>query len=146
MKASDTVRTFTEKAAKVRLPGGIFGKTCYVLIAVCGAFATIAWAARSPTVAYVALGLLSIIILFGLWRMFDFAHSHPEVAVLEGAELLHLREIQLAQKGRGEIPVTTSEASDPSSPLLAADAKATLELPDPEESDSSQSKRRRPNG
>lgn len=77
-----------------------------------------------------ALGLLTVIIIFSIWRMFDFADAHPEVAVLEGAELLHLREIQLAQKGRGEIPVTPSEASDFSAPALTG-SDAALILPDP---------------
>ena len=77
--------------------------------------------------------------------MFSFADAHPEVAILEGAELVQLRKIQLAQKGRGEIPVTASVDSGTSSPALAANTDA-LELPDPDVPEGSQSKRRKPNG
>lgn len=116
-------------------------------MSVSGAGAAIAWAAGDPGVGYAAIGMIGLIVLFALWRMFRFADAHPEVAILEGAEFLRWRELEMAQKGKGMISVTESESPDATDLTLPESRKAAaLELPDPEVSEDSKPKRRRTNG
>lgn len=116
----------------MKLPGGIVGKTCYVLMAVCGALAAIVASIRTEAVGFVAIAALLVIVIWSLRRAFQFADANPDVALMEGAEIIAYRRMQLAQKGLGDlpdaIPVSAEGADRPPSPH---DIEVAL-LPDPE--------------
>ena len=116
----------------MKLPGGIVGKACYVLMATAGSLAVICASTRTETVAYVAIGALLLIVLPVLWKLIHFAERKPEVAILEGAEFLAYQHmISLAQKGIGALPEAPPETPEPSDILiLPADIEAAR-LPDP---------------
>ena len=62
-------------------------------------------AIRSETIGYVAISALTVIVLLALWKLFQFAERHPQVAILEGSEYIAYEQIQLAQKGVGTLPL-----------------------------------------
>lgn len=130
MKIEKTVRKYTEGASRVKLPGGIVGKTCYVLMAVAGSLGAMVVAIRSEIIGYVAIGALTLIVLPTLRRLFQFAERHPQVAILEGSEYIEYEQIQLAQKGVGTLPPSPAAPATESLDLPPAE-RAALQLPDP---------------
>lgn len=90
--------------AKVKLGGGIFGKTCTVLIVIAVTFGAIAWIANNLWVCILALVLIAIIAFVLLWRLINFADKNPQAVILEGAEFLVHQQIELAAKGIPSIP------------------------------------------
>ncbi|MGA7274641.1 MAG: hypothetical protein WBX14_07330, partial [Candidatus Udaeobacter sp.] len=78
-KIEETIHKYAEGASKVKLPGGIVGKSCYVLMAVCGALAAIVAAIRTAEIGYAAIAALLIIVIWGLRRLFAFADANPDV-------------------------------------------------------------------
>jgi predicted outer membrane repeat protein len=90
--------------AKVKLGGGIFGKTCTVIIVIAVTFGGIAWIANNLWVCILALFLIAIIAFVLLWRLIDFADKNPQAVILEGAEFLVHQQIELAAKGIPNLP------------------------------------------
>lgn len=146
MSPQDTIRKFTEGAARVKLPGGIFGKTCYVLMSIAGALAVIVAAVRTEGIAYVAVGALTIITLITFRQMFQFAKANPQVAIMEGAEYIAYQQIQFAQKGTPALPSSPAEAPDAADLSLPMGSPALLKCPDTPGEESNRPKRRRTNG
>ena len=143
MKPDDIFRQSTEGASKIKLPGGIFGKVCYVLMTTAGALAAIVGFIRTPEIGYVAISVLLIIVLPTIWRLIRFAEKRPEVAILEGAEFLRYQQIELAQKGVGALPDSPPVPSDSQDALPTPEEIKTAKLPDPEPRDSSKRKLKR---
>ena len=104
MKLDDYIRKLTRGTSKVKLPGGIVGKTCYLLMAVAAALAAIVAAVHTESVGFAAIAAIVIIVLPLTWRLIGFAERHPDAAILEGGEWVAYQ-IQLAQKGVGELPM-----------------------------------------
>ena len=90
--------------AKVKLGGGIFGKTCTVIMVIAVTFGGIAWIANNLWVCILALVLISIIAFVLLWRLINFADKNPQAVILEGAEFLVHQQIELAAKGVPTLP------------------------------------------
>lgn len=132
MNPNDIIKQSTEGASKIKLPGGIVGKTCYVLMAVAGSLAAIVVAIRTEAVGFAAIGTLFVIVLVVFWRLINFAEKHPEVAILEGAEFLRYQQIELARKGAGVLPSSPPEPSDPTGMLPSPHDIEMAMLPDPE--------------
>ena len=130
----------------MKLPGGIVGKTCYVLMAVCGTLAAIVAAIRTEAVGYAAIATLLIIVIWGLRRLFQFADANPDVAMMEGAEIIAFRRMQFAQKGVGTLPDSTPESSEPDAKPLPAAEQAAIPLPDPLQLEQPKPKRAKSNG
>ncbi len=93
-----------EKASSVKLPGGVFGKTCTVLIVVSLAMFGIAWTARNVWISSAALIMIFILVFIMLWRLINFANKNPQAAILEGSEFLLHEHMQLAAKGIPHLP------------------------------------------
>jgi hypothetical protein len=83
----------------VRFARGVVGNTTYVAGAALIAIGIIAFAFNShPEMALVLIGIvaaLATLYFFGTWI---FAHLHPDLALLGGAELLKLRQLEMAAK------------------------------------------------
>lgn len=87
----------------VRFASGVVGNSTYVVCACAVAAAVAAWA-LSPypwlaVVAMLSLVGLAIFYMQGTWR---FADRHPDLALLGGAQLLKLRQMEMGAK---EIPM-----------------------------------------
>ena len=138
------LNTFIRGATKVILPGGIVGKTSYVLIAVCAALAVIAGAIRTEPIGYAAIGALAVIVLPTIWRLIRFAERHPERALMEGGE--YLAYVHLAQKGRGEFAPSPEELPTAEATQLLPEITEAAQRPDPLLIDQPKPKRTRRNG
>lgn len=125
----------------MKLPGGIVGKTCYVLMAVCGALAAIVASIRTEAVGFVAIAALLVIVIWGLRRAFQFADANPDVALMEGAEIIAYRRMQLAQKGLGNLPDVTPVSPEGADMLPSPHDIEVAMLPDPNPSEAPALKR-----
>lgn len=92
--------------SKVTLKGGIFAKTCTVLIMVSISMFGISYFAKNIWISGIAIGLIFIMTFMILWRLINFANKNPQAAILEGAQFLVHEQIQLAAKGVPNLPDT----------------------------------------
>jgi hypothetical protein len=83
---------------RIRLARGVVGKASYVAGAALLALGAVALVLREPLYLLILAicVLLIFVVYFGgvLW----FAHRHPGVALLEGAELIQWRQMDMAAK------------------------------------------------
>lgn len=88
---------------RVRLARGVVGKASTVAIAAVAALGAVAWSLRDPLYLIIVAALIVCVfaIYFGgtLW----FANKHPGVSLLEGAELIRWREMEMSSKSMGHI-------------------------------------------
>ena len=91
-------------ASKIKLPGGVVGKVCKVLIFIALAFAAIAWSVKVVWVSIAALAMLFILCFIILWRLVSFADRNPQAAILEGAEFLMHEQLRLGTKTNPKLP------------------------------------------
>lgn len=92
--------------SKVTLKGGIFAKTCSVLIIVAISMLGISFFAKNIWISGISIFLIFFLTLVILWRLINFANKNPQAAILEGAQFLVHEQIQLAAKGIPSLPNT----------------------------------------
>jgi hypothetical protein len=83
-----------EALDRVRLAQGVVGKSSYVTVAALGALAAIAFSPYALVLAFVVLLVFVLYLAGALW----FAHKHPGESLLEGAELIKWRQLEMAAK------------------------------------------------
>lgn len=127
---NDKLPQLAEGTAKIKLPGGIVGKACYVLIAVCGALAAIVISIRTEAIGYAAIAAILVLVPLVLRRVFRFADANPELATMDGAEIVSFKRLELAQKGMGTIKVLPSDSPEEDVPLPPSE-QLYISLPDP---------------
>jgi hypothetical protein len=100
---SESLRKVLESARNVRLGRGVVSKTSYVAVLPLSVWGVVAW--RWSDNAVLDIGLLAIgmcATIFAMWFIKgtrEFAERNPELALLEGAELLEWRRMEVAAKG-----------------------------------------------
>ncbi|QIF02784.1 hypothetical protein [Roseimicrobium sp. ORNL1] len=92
-----------EILSKVKVPKGLVARTAYMVIAIVFGLAAIVAAVRTESVAFVALGVFLVVVLYLAYRLFNYAEKHPELAMLEGSEYVALH--RLRQKDVGDLPM-----------------------------------------
>jgi hypothetical protein len=108
----------------IRLARGVVGKTSIVAGLVVVVLGTIAWRLPAESL-FLFAGLLILFFFVFLAAVIYFAHTHPEQALLEGAEIIQYRQQEMAAK---EIP------APPPSPLTLNPATRDRQKPmDPDE-------------
>ena len=89
----------------LRFARGVVPNTTYAICASVAAIAVIGWSFSSHSdIALPIIGMIAgitVIFLLGTWI---FAHLHPDLALLGGAELLKLRQLEHAAKGMPQPP------------------------------------------
>jgi hypothetical protein len=101
---------------RIRLARGVVGKSSYVAAAALGVLLVLAF--RAPVGwMIVALGIAAVVVFlayfFGvLW----FANKNPGLALLEGAELIKWRQMEMGLQGVIALP---NEPNTTSTPLIA---------------------------
>jgi hypothetical protein len=99
---------------RIRLARGVIGKTSYVAAAAVLALGGVAWRLDDPI--YLLVEAILIVLVFTayfagtLW----FANRHPGVALLEGAELIQWRQMDIAAKTVSSIE--NKSISEPDTP------------------------------
>ena len=69
----------------------------------------------NQTVLLCGLGIVVVIVFGAFWRITMTLEKHPELALLEGTEIIRYRQLELAAKNSPAIPITQAIA-DPSPP------------------------------
>lgn len=88
---------------KIRLARGVVGKTSYVAAAAIFGLIVVAWSLRDPNYL-LAIGALIVLIFIAYFiGVLFFANKHPGEALLEGAELIRWRQLEMAAKDVPEI-------------------------------------------
>jgi hypothetical protein len=119
--------------SNVKLPGGVVGKTCTVLLVAVVMLGGIALVVRD---VYLSYFIVTAIVLFCgviLLRVISFANKNPQAALLEGAEfLVHQRE-ENAAKGLPNLRqnVTLDSVEEVQTPI---DPKEMLQIDTPDDS------------
>lgn len=113
----------SEGVDRVRLAQGVVGKTTYALAGTLGVLAVAAFGARDNTWAVLGIvgcAILAFCVYFAgvLW----FSATHPGLALLEGAELLRWRQMDVSAKGlAGLVPPSLPVIPNPESVPARAD-------------------------
>ena len=81
---------------RIRLARGVVGKTSYVAGAAILVIGGIAW--RLPDHLLIAAGLVAVVFVLYFLGVLWFANRHPGVALLEGAELIQWRQLDMIAK------------------------------------------------
>jgi hypothetical protein len=96
---------------RIRLARGVVGKASYVAAALLAVFGIIAFELRD-TNALVGLGALAAVTFLAyLFCVLRFATRNPGLALLEGAELIQWRQMDMAAKDMPVIPVQPNVAA-----------------------------------
>jgi hypothetical protein len=104
---------------KIKIPGGMVGKICGVLMITAISAAAMVVATRNIWVALIAIVLLfAVVLILGL-KLIDFAKTNPQAALMEGAEFLLHEQITLGTKSRPIILDNADNLTEPPPALPA---------------------------
>lgn len=100
---SESLRKVLEGAKNVRLGRGVVSKTSYVATLPLCVWGMVAWRWAENLVQNLGLLVIGVCAtIFAMWFIKstrEFAERNPELALLEGAELLEWRRMEVAAKG-----------------------------------------------
>jgi len=97
-KALDESGLNVFKLDRIRLARGVVGKASYVAAAAIIVLGGIAWRLTDPLHLLVAGGLVALTFVLYFIGVLWFANRHPGVSLLEGAELIQWRQMDIAGK------------------------------------------------
>ncbi len=103
---------------QIRLARGVVGKASYVALAAVlmlgGVAGGIAWRWHDPILLMVVSILMAVVFMVYFAGILWFANRHPGVALLEGAELIQWRQMDIA--ARAVPSIENRPISEPDSP------------------------------
>jgi hypothetical protein len=97
-----------EALDRIRFGRGVIGRVTFVALAV---FAILGIVADRVSGNYFLIGIgaaAAVLFLVFLFKVLDFAKKNPAIAVLDGAELITWRQLDLAAKGIPNPPAAVS--------------------------------------
>ena len=93
-----SIQKSLQKAQRIKLPGGVVGKICWVLVVFCISVTTLAAFTKSDWIIAGAVASMFLLAFPLLWRLINFADKNPQAAILEGAEFLMHQQLVLGTK------------------------------------------------
>ena len=103
-KIAEGVGINVEQFDRVKLGRGVVGKSAYIAAAAILVLAAVALRADGSFVLYAAIGACLIIFLVYFVGVLWFATKNPGAALLEGAELIQWRQMEMGLKGVDALP------------------------------------------
>ncbi|MBM6583258.1 hypothetical protein ILT44_23940 [Microvirga sp. BT689] len=91
---------------RIRLAKGVVGKTSYVAGAALFALAVVGWSLKDPLYQIILAVLVVFVFIAYYFGSLWFANRHPGAALLEGAELIQWRQLEMSSKNEGALPST----------------------------------------
>jgi hypothetical protein len=85
---------------RIRLAQGVVGKSSYVAGLALLALLVVGFSLRDPVYLLVVAFLIVIVFFVFFGGVLWFAHKRPDMALLEGAELIKWRQIEMAANGK----------------------------------------------
>src|SRR5947209_6692982 len=86
---------------RIRLARGVVGKASYVATAAVIGLAVVAYGLKEPTLLIIDAILIAVLFVTYFAGVLWFAHKHPGAALLEGAELVQWRQLEMTA---GDLP------------------------------------------
>lgn len=124
----DKVGLTLSSVQRLRLPGGVVGKLCWVTIIVVVTLGVIVWRLNNIWLGTGVAVFIAFFATFCVIRILKFSTQHPDVALLEGAEfLVYHQKLVLGTKSLPEPPKHLQ--------LPQAEPNPKSQLPDQQEAD-----------
>lgn len=111
-----------ESISKIKLTGGIFGKTTVLLIVFCICVAAVCLKLGDWQFALILMLPLMAIVFYALKRCLDFAEKNPFAAIMDGAELLVHERMLHGKKDKEFLIPSGQEIEHPLPPNTEAEA------------------------
>lgn len=114
----------------LNLRAGVIGRLTLLGIACLAFFAVVYWLSpetartHNLTVFIISVGTLIVLALIG--GTFWYANKHPETALMEGAQILSKKRLEITTKAGITSTELLAPSSDPLMPLIAAGEQAAL--------------------
>jgi hypothetical protein len=83
---------------KIRLGSGVVGRTSSVALMAMIAFGVIGYSLKEPLYLLILALIMAVVFAGYFIGILRFANKNPDLALLEGAELVHWRQIEMAAK------------------------------------------------
>src|SRR6266446_8098233 len=135
--ASDSIKAMDidfdkvlQRVSGVKLPGGVVGKICVVLIVASVCILGLALVTKNEWISVAAIVAIFLLVFPLLWRLINFADRNPQAALFEGAEFLLHEQILAASKYEPVIPVRVDSLTEERPTELSPDDIAALNQPD----------------
>jgi len=119
-----------QRVSGVKLPGGVVGKICVVLIVASVCILGLALVTKNEWISVAAIVAIFLLVFPLLWRLINFADRNPQAALFEGAEFLLHEQILAASKYEPVIPVRVDSLTEERPTELSPDDIAALNQPD----------------
>lgn len=114
----------------VKLPGGVVGKICVVLIVASICILGLALVTRNEWISVAAIAAIFLLVFPLVWRLINFADRNPQAALFEGAEFLLHEQILAASKYDPVIPLPLDSLTEDHPTDLSPEDIAALNQPD----------------
>lgn len=118
------------KVSAIKLPGGVVGKTCAVLIVASISIGGLAAITRNDGIIVAAISAIFLMAFVLLWRLINFADRHPQAALLEGSEFLLHTQMVLGSKGNPVITIEPESNTEERPLHLPPEEQAQLNQPE----------------
>ena len=119
-----------QKVSAIKLPGGVVGKVCAVLIVASVCIGGIAAVAKNDGVIVAGIAAIFLLAFPMLWRLINFADKNPQAALLEGAEFLLHTQMVLGSKTNPVITVEPETITEERPVQLPPEEQAQLNQPE----------------
>ena len=94
---------------RVRLSHGVVGKSSYVAGVALLALLVVAYSLKDSGYLFAVACFILILFFVYFGGVLWFSDRHPDMALLEGAELVKWRQIDMAAKGQPSLPASTQQ-------------------------------------
>jgi hypothetical protein len=119
-----------QKVSSIKLPGGVVGKVCAVLIVASVCIGGVAAIAKNDWVIVAGIVAIFLLAFPMLWRLINFADKNPQAALLEGAEFLLHTQMVLGSKANPVITVEPETITEERPVQLPPEEQAQLNQPE----------------
>ena len=119
-----------QKVSSIKLPGGVVGKVCAVLIVASVCIGGVAAFAENDWVIVAGIVAIFLLAFPMLWRLINFADKNPQAALLEGAEFLLHSQMVLGTKANPVITVEPETITEERQVHLPPEELAQLNQPE----------------
>ena len=119
-----------QNVSAIKLPGGVVGKVCAVLIVASICIGGVAAISKNEWVIVAGIAAIFLLAFPSIWRLINFADRNPQAALLEGAEFLLHQQMVMGTKTNPVIPLQPEAITEERPAELPAEERALLNQPE----------------
>jgi hypothetical protein len=121
------------KVSAIKLPGGVVGKVCIVLVIASICIGVLAGISKNEWILGAGIAAIFLLAFPMLWRLISFADRNPQAALLEGAEFLLHTQMVMGSKNNPIIPLEAETITEERPAHLPAEERLQLDEPEEQE-------------